>query len=191
MQRLLYRSALALLVFASTAACDQGAVPSRPGLTQNGDPTVPTTPTDPTTPTTPTDPATPTDPTTPTEHLSAVQLVAKAALTAWRATDLSTLASLSPARAQEALSGLTADSARFLAMFGADGWRAAAVAAWDGALTPVRTLETRSLVRFADLAGGAVAAVDLRFEGGQWRFYNLLRVDGADFASFGDAGLAP
>lgn len=164
MQRLLYRSALALLVFASTAACDQGAVPSRPGLTQNGD---------------------------PTEHLSAVQLVAKAALTAWRATDLSTLASLSPARAQEALSGLTADSARFLAMFGADGWRAAAVAAWDGALTPVRTLETRSLVRFADLAGGAVAAVDLRFEGGQWRFYNLLRVDGADFASFGDAGLAP
>ena len=156
-----------------------------------------TTPTEPggdqpTTPTTPSDPTTPWDdlgvdtPETPGHSAAwpAMTAVARAVLQAFAAQDLNQLAAAVPpdaALAMRTLSGPNRD-----ALLGADGWRMAAVAAWDGSFGVVRRSGDRARVPFAVLDTARVAVVELTWDGGAWRLINVLQYPLARLNAWGE-----
>lgn len=72
------------------------------------------------------------------------------------------------------------------AIFGADSWRARAVAEWAGQLGASRQSYEEARVAFAEQPDDLLAVVVLRREQGQWRFHDIGRFSAEALEHFGE-----
>jgi hypothetical protein len=75
------------------------------------------------------------------------------------------------------------------ALFGAESWRARAVAAWNGEVGEARVVDDEAWVSFGELPEDRVAFVLLRREGARWRLHDLRRTSRARWRSFAPLAL--
>jgi hypothetical protein len=111
---------------------------------------------------------------------------ARAFLAAYQTKELPTMANLSVGAARDVIADVATRGKahpRYAAIF--SGWRWDVAAGWDGRIGQARQRGQGDIVvRFADLADGHIAAVNLRQVDGQWGFLGIDRLSTADFQTY-------